>query len=119
MIFEYHDFGDGLEVYYDDKEVAYVTYPAQTYARYLISYRDEYYDTLVYDEGFESLWDKYWDYSEQPSVESLFQYELHIKTIQLLVDYLVKDFEQIKEVDEDEYETLIGVGINSKEELIL
>lgn len=118
MIFEYHDFGDGSEAYYDDKEVAYVTYSAETYARYLISYRDEYYDTLVYDNGFESLWEKYWDYSEQPSVESLFQYELHIKTIQLLVDYLVKDFEQIKEFDEDEYETLIGVGINSKEELI-
>ena len=118
MIFEYHDFDDKLEVYYDDKEQAYVTYPAQTYARYLISYRDEYYDTLVYDNGFESLWEKYWDYSDQPSVESLFQYELHIKTIQLLVDYLVKDFEQIKEVDEDEYETLVGVGINSKEELI-
>jgi hypothetical protein len=118
MIFEYHDFGDGSEAYYDDKEVAYVTYSAETYARYLISYRDEYYDTLVYDNGFESLWEKYWDYSEQPSVESLFQYELHIKTIQLLVDYLVKDFEQIKEVDEDEYETLVGVGINSKEELI-
>ena len=118
MIFEYHNFDDRLEVYYDDKEQAYVTYPADTYAGYLVSSRDDYYNILVDDNGFDSLWDRYWDYADRPDVESLFDYYLHIKTIQLLVDYLVTDFEKIKEVDEDEYETLVGVGINSKEELI-
>ncbi len=118
MIFEYHDFDDRLEVYYDDKEQAYVTYPADTYAGYLISSRDDYYNILVDDNGFDSLWDRYWDYVDRLDIETLFKYELHTKTIQLLVDYLVKDFEQLKEVDEDEYETLVGVGITSKEELI-
>jgi len=118
MIFEYHDFDDKLEVYYDDKEQAYVTYPADTYAGYLVSSRDDYYNILVDDNGFDSLWDRYWDYADRPDVESLFDYYLHIKTIHLLIDYLITDFEKIKEVDEDEYETLVGVGINSKEELI-
>jgi len=117
MIFEYHHFDDRLEVYYDDKEQAYVTYPADTYAGYLVSSRDDYYNILVDDNGFDSLWDNYWDH-ERPDVKSLFDYYLHIKTVQLLVDYLIQDFEKIKEVDEDEYETLVGVGINSKEELI-
>jgi hypothetical protein len=117
VIIEYHDFDDRLEVYYDDKEVAYVTYPAEAYAGYLVSSRDQYYDILVNDNGFDSLWDQYWD-DYWPSVGSLFEYDLHLKTIQLLVDYLITDFEKIKEVDEDEYETLVGVGINSKEELI-
>jgi hypothetical protein len=118
MIFEYHHFDDKLEVYYDDKEQAYVTYPADIYAEYLISSRDQYYDILVNDNGFDSLWDRYWDYADRPDIESLFDYYLHIKTIQLLVDYLVTDFEKIKEVNEDEYDSLVGVGINSKEELI-
>jgi len=118
MIFEYHDFDDKLEVYYDDKEQAYVTYPAYTYAAYLVSSRDDYYDILANDNGFESLWDRYLDYVDRPDVESLFDYYLRIKTIHLLIDYLITDFEKIKEVDEDEYETLIGIGINSKEELI-
>jgi len=118
MIFEYHNFDDRLEVYYDDKEQAYVTYTADTYARYLISSRDDYYNILVDDNGFDSLWDRYWDYADRPDIETLFKYYLHIKTVQLLVDYLVKDFEQLKEINEDEYKTLVGVGINSKEELI-
>jgi hypothetical protein len=117
MIIEYHNFDDKLEVYYDDKEQAYVTYPADTYAGYLVSSRDQYYNILVDDNGFDSLWDHYWDH-ERPDVDSLFDYYLDIKTIQLLVDYLITDFEKIKEVGEDEYDTLIGVGINSKEELI-
>jgi len=117
MIFEYHNFDDRLEVYYDDKEQAYVTYPSDTYAGYLVSSRDRYYDILVNDNGFDSLWDQYWD-DYWPSVGSLFEYDLQLKTIQLLVDYLITDFEKIKEIDEDEYETLVGVGINSKEELI-
>jgi len=118
MIFEYHNFEDRQEVYYNDKDEAFVTNSAETFAGYLISSRDDYYNILVDDNGFESLWDRYWDYADRPDVESLFDYYLHIKTIQLLVDYLVKDFEQLKEVDEDEYETLVGVGITSKEELI-
>ncbi len=118
MIIEYHNLDDKLDITYDDKEQAYLTYPAEKYAEWLISSRDEYYDILTDKNGFDALWERYWDYSDQVSVDTLFQYHLNVDTVKLLVDLLIDDFEQIKEVDEDEYKTLTGVGITSKEQLI-
>jgi hypothetical protein len=117
-IIEYHNLDDKIDITYDDKEQAYLTYPAEKYAEWLISHKDDYYDILTDKNGFDALWERYWDYSEQVSVDTLFQYHLNIDTIKLLVDLLIDDFEQIKEVDEDEYETLTGVGITTKEQLI-
>jgi hypothetical protein len=118
MIIEYHNLNDKVDITYDDKEQAYLTYPASKYAEALISNKDEYYDILTDKNGFDALWDRYWDYSDQVDVETLFQYHLNVDTVKLLVDLLIDDFEKIKEVDEDEYETLTGVGITTKEQLI-
>jgi hypothetical protein len=118
MIIEYHNLDDKVDITYDDKEQAYLTYPAEKYAEWLISHKDDYYDILTNKNGFDALWERYWDYSDQVSVETLFQYHLKVDTVKLLVDLLIDDFEQIKEVDEDEYETLTSVGITTKEQLI-
>ncbi len=96
----------------------YLNYPASKYAEWLISHKDEYYGILTDKNGFEALWEKYWDYSDQVSVETLFEYHLNVDTVKILVDLLIDNFEQIKEIDEDEYETLTGVGITTKEQLI-
>jgi hypothetical protein len=118
MIIEYHNLDDKVDITYDDKEQAYLTYPAEKYAEWLISYKDEYYGILTDKNGLDALWERYWDYSEQVDVETLFQYHLNVDAVKLLVDLLIDDFEQIKEVDEDEYKTLTGVGITAKEQLI-
>ena len=118
MIIEYHNLDDKVDITYDDKEQAYLTYPASKYCEWLISRKDEYYDILTDKNGFDALWEKYWDYSDQVSVETLFQYHLKVDTVKLLVDLLIDDLEQIKEVDENEYETLTGFGITTKEQLI-
>jgi hypothetical protein len=118
MIIQYHNLNDGSDITYDDKERAYITYPAEKYCNWLISSRDNYYDFISNKNGFDSLWEHYWDYAEQPDTEELFAHHLNIETIKLMVDYLIDDFEQIKEVDKDDYETLTGTGITSKEKLI-
>lgn len=118
MLISYHNLDEKLDITYDDKEQAYLTYPAEKYAEWLISHKDDYYDILTDKNGFDALWERYWDYSEQVSVDTLFTYHLNVDTVKLLLDLLIDDFEQIKEVDEDEYETLTGVGITSKEQLI-
>ena len=118
MIIEYHGLDDKVDITYNDKEQAFLTYPAEEYTEWLISIRDDYYDFIVKTNGFESLWENYWDYAEQPSVKELFDYYLNIDTVKLLVDYLVEDFESLEEIDADEYETLTGFGITTKEQLI-
>jgi hypothetical protein len=118
MVIEYHKLDDKVDIAYDDKGQSFITYPAEDYTEWLISSRDDYYDYLSKKNGFESLWENYWDYAEQPSVKELFDYYLNTDTVKLLVDYLVEDFESLEEIDADEYETLTGFGITTKEQLI-
>lgn len=118
VIIEYHNLDDKVDITYDDKEQAYLTYPASEYAEWLISHKDDYYNILTDKNGYDNLWERFWDYSEHESVESLFQYRLNVDTIKLLVDLLIDDFEKIKEVDEDQYNELKDIGITTKEQLI-